>query len=275
MQSHLASRTLSATKKPDKDVEVLFAFEPERKAVLFIHGFSGGGISTWSKFNSLLPRLLKASQRDLYFYGYDGLRASLIGSANLFRQFLERLFAGGAGFINPHLPESCLRPAEFGYDELVIVAHSLGAVIARRALLDATRGGQLWPKKTRLILYAPAHTGANVVKLALATCSTFTFSWLLAAFARFQSPLIDQLNSDPKSKLLVQLLDDTLEACKNGQNDHLIAKKVLVAEYEKIVEQERFKPDPSSITIAHTDHKSICKPRRDFLEPLEALYDCL
>jgi len=275
MQLHRSSRPLSATKTPDKDVEVLFAFEPERKAVLFIHGFSGGGIVTWSKFNSLLPRHSKAANRDLYFYGYDGIRANLMGSADLFREFLGRLFAGEADFINVHLSGIDLRPSNFGYDEFVIAAHSLGAVIARRALVDATKEGALWPQKVRLVLYAPAHTGANVVRLALETCSTFSFTKILVAFARFQSPLIDQLNSDPKSAVLRQLLNDTLEACQGGQNHHLIARKVIGALDERIVERERFEPDPPSVTIPNTTHVNVCKPREDFLEPLERLDELL
>jgi pimeloyl-ACP methyl ester carboxylesterase len=275
MQLHRSSRTLSATKKPDKDVEVLFAFKPERKAVLFIHGFSGSGLSTWSKFNSLLPRHSKAANRDLFFYGYDGLRADLIGSADIFREFLCRLFVGGADFINAHLSGINLRPPDFGYDEFVIAAHSLGAVIARRALVDATKEGALWPQKVRLVLYAPAHTGASVARLALETCSTFSFTKVLAAFLRFKSPLIDQLMAKPKSKHLTQLLGDTLKACKNGQNPHLIAKRVIRAEYENIVETERFEPDPSSVAIPNTTHVSVCKPREDFLEPLHLLNECL
>jgi len=55
MQTHFTLRTLKGANKPDKDVQVLFAAMPNRKAVLFIHGFSGDAIKTWADFPELLP----------------------------------------------------------------------------------------------------------------------------------------------------------------------------------------------------------------------------
>ena len=273
MQTHLAIRTLSATRKPDKEVEVLFALNPNRKAILFIHGFSGCGLLSWSQFSTLLPPRPNGQQRDLFFYGYDGLRADLMASAALFRDFLKRFFTG-AGFVNPHLPEPMLRPSDFAYEEVLIAAHSLGAVIARRALLDATRMGLDWVKRTRLILYAPAHTGASVATLALETASCFPFMSFFGALARFESPLIDQLAKN--SSLLTQLLRDTNSACKRGANRHLIPCRIITAEYEKIVNSDYFSPlDPAPESIPNATHTTVCKPRDDFLDPLELLDQCL
>jgi hypothetical protein len=273
MQTHLAIRTLSALRKPDKDVEALFALNPNRKAILFIHGFSGCGLLTWSKFNTLLPPRPNGQQRDLFFYSYDGLRADLMASAALFRDFLTRFFAG-AGFLNPHLPAMMPRPDDFAYDELLIAAHSLGAVIARRALLDATTTGMEWVKRTKLILYAPAHTGASVATLALETVSCFPFIKFFGALARFQSPLIDQLAKN--SSLLTQLLRDTNAACIRGANRHLIPCRIITAEYEKIVNSDYFgELDPVPQAIPNTTHTTVCKPRDDFLDPLELLDQCL
>jgi pimeloyl-ACP methyl ester carboxylesterase len=272
MQTHLAMRTLSATRKPDKEVEVLFALNPNRKAILFIHGFSGCAVLTWSKFSTLFPPRPNGRQRDLFFYGYDGLRADLMASAALFRDFLTRFFA--EGFVNTHLPEAMQRPEDFIFEEVLIAAHSLGAVIARRALLDATKMGLDWPKRTRLILYAPAHTGASVATLALETASCFPFMRFFGALARFESPLIDQLAK--KSSLLTQLLRDTNAACKRGANRHLIPCRIITAEYEKIVNSDYFLPlDPAPETIPNTTHTTVCKPQDNFLDPLELLDQCL
>jgi hypothetical protein len=273
MQTHLAVRTLKGTDKPEKDVQVLFAVQPDRKGILFIHGFSGDAIRTWSDFHELLPGSSKCAGSDMFFYGYDGLRAEMNASASIFRAFLDRLFGATNAFVADNIPPSAQRADDFGYDELVIVAHSLGAVIARRALLDATRNKSDWVTKTKLILYAPAHKGAKVADLALEVASSFTFLKLFGIGVRFESPLIDELK--PESRALKNLLEDTVTATKDGANRHLVARKVVIAEYEKIVENERFGEDPPPDTIPDTTHTTVCKPSKDFLQPLALLEGCL
>ena len=273
MQTHLAPRTLKGTDKPDKDVQVLFAAQPDGRAVLFIHGFSGDAIDSWSHFHELLPQCPKCAGRDLFFYGYDGLRAEMNASASIFRTFLDRLFGSTGQFLRDNLPPSIQRPANFRYDELVIVAHSLGAVVSRRALLDATKKKSDWVTRTKLVLFAPAHKGAKVADLALEAASSFPFTKLFSAFLRFTSPLIDQLK--PNSQALKQLLADTETFRKGGANAHLVASKVVIAEHESIVENETFAEDPPPYAIPDTSHMSVCKPRKDFLNPLSHLEDCL
>lgn len=273
MQTHLTPRTLKGDQKPDKDVQALFAVQPDRKAVLFIHGFSGDAIKTWSDFHQLLPECPKCIGRDLFFYGYDGLRSDMNASAAIFRSFLNRLLGTTRQFLAENLPPSAQRAGEFEYDELVIVAHSLGAVIARRALLDATKQSSNWVTRTKMVLYAPAHKGARVVDLALETVSSFPFAKFFGAVSRFASPLIDQLK--PNSTALKQLLDDTLKARLGGANPHLVASKVVIADHEYIVENETFGEDPPPDAIADTSHTSVCKPRRDFLQPFKHLEECL
>ena len=273
MQTHLTPRILKGTEKPDKDVQVLFALKPNRKAVLFIHGFSGDAIKTWSDFHELLPVCPNGQCRDLFFYGYDGLRADMTASAALFRTFLDRLFSNTAQFVNENLPDAAKRAPDFEYDELVIAAHSLGAVITRRALLDATRLKAPWTTNTKLVLFAPAHKGASVATLALEVASSFTFLRLFGVGARFVSPLIDQLK--PESPDLKKLLEETERARQGGANSHLVARKVVIAEYEKIVRNETFADDPPPDTIPETDHLSVCKPRSGFRRPLDFLEECL
>jgi pimeloyl-ACP methyl ester carboxylesterase len=257
----------------NKSVQVLFAALPGRKAIIFIHGFSGDAMATWSDFSSLLPEHPKCSGSDLYFYGYDGLRADMYASAALFRDFLDQLLADTARFFEVNLPHAVRRETSFEYEELIIAAHSLGAVISRRALLDATKEGSAWVAKTKLILYAPAHRGARVTTLALEVASSFPFLKFFGATARFKSPLIDQLQ--PNSPALKQLLDDSITAREGGANSHLIAKKVVIAEYENIVENQTSGDDPAPRAIAGASHVSVCKPSKIFLSPLTMLEDIL
>lgn len=212
MQTHLIPRSLKGTEKPEKDVQVLFAVKPNRKAILFIHGFSGDAIKTWTDFHELLPASTKCAGRDIFFYGYDGLRAEMNASAAIFRNFLNRVFENTDALLANNLPPSAQREGDFVYDELLIVAHSLGAVISRRALLDATQLNLNWVDRTKLLLYAPAHKGARVADLALEAASSFSFLKFFGALARFESPLIEQLK--PGSLALRQLLKDTQTAQK-------------------------------------------------------------
>jgi len=273
MQTHLAARPLKGTQKPDKDVRVLFATQPNSKAILFIHGYGGDVITTWSDFHDLLPGCSKCGGHDLFFYGYDGLRADMNASAAIFRTFLDRLFEKTASFLAENLPPSARRPTTFQYDELVIVAHSLGAVISRRSLLDATKERSEWINKIRLVLYAPAHKGAKVADLALETVSSFNFLKFFALAARFESPLIDALKRD--SPELKTLLNDTMAARKKDANKHLRASKVVIAEYEKIVSNETFADDAAPVTIPNATHTTVCKPKPGFLTPLTLLEECL
>lgn len=268
-QTHLTPRGLKAIRKPDKDVQVLFAAVPHRKAILFIHGFSGDATKTWSDFPLLMPGCAKCKGHDLFFYGYDGLRADMFASASLFRDFLDRLFSNTLQLVNDNLPAAAQRDATFGYDELMIVGHSLGAVIARQALVDATKLKSAWTSRIKLVLYAPAHKGARVRELALETISSLPFVKYFQGFARFASPLIDQLA--PDSDELKALLNETLSACVNGRNGHLIARMVVIAEYEKIVTNQTFGNDPPGVAIPDTSHTSVCKPKTGFLDPLTLL----
>jgi alpha-beta hydrolase superfamily lysophospholipase len=194
-------------------------------------------------------------------------------SASIFRAFLDRFFGKTNEFLAKNLPPSAHRADDFRYDELVIIAHSLGAVISRRALIDATKNNSDWVSRTKLILYAPAHKGAKVAELALEVASSFTFLKLFGALARFKSPLIDELKRD--SPTLKSLLEDTQAATKGGANKHLTARKIVIAEYENIVENETFGDDPPPDAIPDTTHTSVCKPTQSFLRPLTLLEDCL
>lgn len=273
MQTHLAIRTLSGTAKPDRQVQALFSTNPNRKAIIFIHGFTGDAIRTWSDFHELLPSHPKCSQTDLFFYGYDGLRAELHASAGILRGFLDRLAGDPAALLAANLPPSAQRPRDFSYTDVVLVAHSLGAVICRRALLDATKNKVSWVSKIKLVLYAPAHMGATAADLAVEAMGSFGFLKLFGIGMRFSSPLIDELK--PGSVVLSQLLQDTLAATQGGSNPHLIAQRVIIAEYEKVVKNLSFASDPPGIPIPDTDHMTVCKPSKLRLQPLELLEQCL
>jgi len=65
-----------------------------------------------------------------------------VAGASIFLEFLESLFINTADIINSALPAVAHRSQEFKYSE-VVIAHSLGAVITRWALMMAFEQGRL------------------------------------------------------------------------------------------------------------------------------------
>ena len=268
-QSHYALRNFTDGDPNFRDAQALLATRADGRAIVFIHGYGGDPLRTWSQFDQLLPLSSCGAAADIVFFGYDGLRADMVASSAIFRSFLQRLFQDGYKIVNHCLPAPAARPQNFEYKQLTIVAHSLGAVTARRALLDATKCNAPWVGNVNLVLYAPAHMGARVTDLALEVAGSMSFLRFFGAGARFQSPLIDQLKSG--SKHLTDLLKETHFYTKQGRNKHLLAKLVVIAEYEKIVDNSAFANDPAPVTIRDTTHTSICKPSRSFRQPLELI----
>jgi pimeloyl-ACP methyl ester carboxylesterase len=269
MQTHFTLRTLNSATRPDKEVQALLAVQPLSKAVIFVHGFSGDPITTWSDFPVLLPATQQCAGHDFFFYGYDGLWADMNASAALLRDFVDRLLSETGSLVNKNLPTDGQRPEAFKYKKILFVAHSLGAVMIRRALLDLTEMGRPWLANSKLVLFAPAHRGASVVDLALEVTTGMAFIKYFVGIAQFQSPLINQLK--PDSAELRDLLADTKKARRGGANPHLQARQVIFAEYEKIVRNLRFADDPPADTIPGTRHMTVCKPRTDFLGPFEVV----
>lgn len=243
-----------------------------------MHGYGGNPISTWSDFDRLSIGRSEVRGHDLLFYEYDGLEGELEASANLFHAFMTWMFDSPAAAINKCLPKEFQRPYDFEYDEVVLVCHSLGAVIARMAMLRATKEGCPWPPKIRLLLFAPAHKGARAVELALEVTSPIWFLSLFVGVKRFKSPLIDQLKKG--SPELVDLETGTETQLAGGANKHLIAHKVCFAEREHIVFNKKFCRDPEGETIRNSTHTTVCKPHKrllggTFLKPLDALIQSL
>jgi pimeloyl-ACP methyl ester carboxylesterase len=253
MNSHFPDRQFASDSS-----RAILSREPRGKALVFIHGYGGNAVATWSKFDSLLSDSDSCGGHDLIFYGYDGLYSDTVSSASILLEFLDSLFSRPAHLINAALPASAHRPPNFEYSQILIAAHSLGAVIARWALVMALEQARTWPLRTRLVLFAPAHRGANVVKIALESLSGFRAMQILSGLARFHSPLIDQL---AEGSTYLEELQDRVNRVVGKSGDHcLLARRIFVAQHEKVVVNLPFSRDPYPIGIEKSDHFSVCKP---------------
>src|ERR1700722_4695512 len=209
-QSHYALRQLSVDKPPDKDVLVQLSTRPSSKCVVFVHGYGGDPLATWSDFPGLLqlpPSIPNAI--DYIYYGYDAIRDDLTSSAAILRNFLGRILSNPTHTLGAIIPTRADGTALNKYSDVVVVAHSLGAVIVRRAIVDATMQNESWVQSTKMVFFAPAHSGASVVDLVKSVRGAGLFGALVSmiqAGAQLRSPLIAQLA--PGSAELAGLADD-------------------------------------------------------------------
>ena len=128
----------------------IWARRPIGKAVVFIHGYNGDAKATWSEFHKLIPDTPEFEGCDFIFYGHDGLFGTTVASATLFYEFLDCLFTQTASLTIPSLGDVGIRHG-LTFSRVILAAHSLGAVICRRALLFGRNQRCDWMNKTAMV----------------------------------------------------------------------------------------------------------------------------
>jgi pimeloyl-ACP methyl ester carboxylesterase len=269
MQNHYISGDIRTAKK----MRTYWAVKPEGTAIIFVHGWKGEAVGTWSDFERLLSSSSACRGVDLIFYTYDSLREpTLASSADLYK-YLKLLFKSPLQKINKDLIHSTHRQPQFHYDRILLIGHSLGAVICRQALLRAYQSGDKWPKKTELVLFAPAHLGApNIISFATEIAGFLKIPILIAA-AEFWLPTINELKEN--SSTLKELASGTALALASGKANYLRAKKVLFGKHERIVTVGNFCEDAPADFFANKGHTDVCKPKDAFPEPLTEILGLL
>lgn len=177
-------------------------------------------------------------------------------SEGTLRHFLDE--AAGA------TPSGTRLPAARSVDRLcasmtkvTVIAHSLGAPVSRRALLDAIRNQASWAGKTRVQLFAPAHMGAylNKVRKELGIASRLIAS--LTALTKFGVLSLDGL--EPGSPFLTQLMEDSSKELANGWDAQVKARQVIFGDGENVVMVQRFLEDPPHTVWPGHGHCSVCR----------------
>jgi pimeloyl-ACP methyl ester carboxylesterase len=244
--------------------EALWALKPTGRAILFVHGFGGSATTTWVQFPTLLQKENSCRGYDLVFYGYDGLRTRARPNGDLLARFLDAMFSNPAGLLAQSLPSGS-RPKTFRYKQIIIVAHSLGAVVSRIALVDAYGKRRDWASKVKLVFFAPAHGGANILSLASLAMGVLRMV-PVEAFARYQFQVLHDLEENCQT--LAQLAAQTRKAIEGGARN-LIAERIIYAGQDKVVNPATFCEDPVPDFIHGASHTGVCKPRNDFSDPLQ------
>jgi pimeloyl-ACP methyl ester carboxylesterase len=280
--AHLPASPLSWVKNEDwvKGGEVLLSVSPvAEEAIVFIHGWGGDAVGTWENFRAGIHALPEMSMADALFWAYPSKTHQVAYSAGVLRQFLSDLIdAPVRSILDPSCPQDlALRGDGFRYQRITLCAHSMGAVIARRAMIDLDREGGLGdpPPVIRLLLFAPAHKGSN---LPLMIRSGFGLGWvpgatLVANALRLHYSSLEGLAKGGQT--LRELEEHSrclrLKLERGGKNTAHLRAQVLHAQNDRVVEQDSFDDDPPFTPVMKQTHRSICKPNDSYLQPIEAL----
>lgn len=253
-----------------------WADRPDRNALVFVHGFRGKAVKTWRTFPRLLLQVPSLDGWDLIFFGYESAKRQAAKSAEEFLHFLRKLATSPGSLMNltgearRDRPESGSTPF---YERIYVVAHSLGAAVARHALVQA-QIDEAWMPCVQLVLYAPAHAGAKSVDALVDAVGDGLGARFFIRLKLHNMPVIDDLTK--KTSFLKQLHDRTQERLALSGHNYLVAKAIVDAEYEKVVDQVKFiDEDPDGEMIRGTTHTSVCKPKLSKLQPLERLWEVL
>lgn len=260
---------------PEGWVLYLSHSQPER-LVVFVHGFWGGALKTWQHFpeGGLTRSWWRAS--DMLFTRYPSASENISGTAYRLRQQLPRFF--------PDLPQGLLEvrgaslrpPARAPYSELLLVGHSLGGVVLRRALSDAAHSWleqrkadpqaprpSLLGAKTRL--FSPASAGFSPSG-RLGQITAIPLLWRLFLIKLQGSSAFNDLQEG--SQILTNTRKRT-EELASQQSDQLCGLRahVLWANPENIVVTERYDTDYTEYSAEGTNHLSVCKPADTYQIP--------
>ncbi len=234
-----------------------------KNLVIFIHGFMGKSIGTWEQFPTLLTDSELFKDSDIFFYGYQSLRSQATSSASLFHDFLDEAVTSNK-YRHPD--------KEHEYKKIIIVAHSLGAIVTRYALLNAKRLKKYWLQNCRMVLFGPAHNGARINNLIL-ECAT-PFMRVVIGLGMFFFPTIEDLETG--SVCLNTLNDLTNGYLQKNDGDFTKAFNVIWALNDNVVYNFQFHDDSKEETIRNVGHKSVCKPiNSSYLKPMEVLENAI
>lgn len=248
-----------------EDVFANWSTDPGTTAIIFIHGFHGHAIKTWVEFPTYVTTDVRFNKCDFFYYGYDSLGQQIHFSAAEFYQFIDQVYNNNHILFKESIGDSLGRHRQkIYYTNIIIVAHSMGAVITRKALVNAIKKKLIWVDKTKMILFAPAHRGARVSKLWIDSLPPVIN--IIANAISFKVVTIGELK--PNSDTLNDLVASCKEYINTPYEPYVIAKEVVAASHDTIVYTLDFLKDPVPTPLKGS-HTSVCKPKKGFVQPLD------
>jgi pimeloyl-ACP methyl ester carboxylesterase len=248
-------------------------------AVVFVHGWCGRADSSWDDSIRSLPEMDSA---DAIFFDYPTARDTVSFAASKFTDFLIDLVRNPAtSFINPTMQASGEARERFVYKKIIFVAHSMGAVVVRKALLKCENApqGEAFTldefAKIRLLLFAPAHTGSRIPLLIGSGTGLDRLPGAAVIGSLLKLSFLSLRDLEEGSTFLCNLARQNCvfrerHESKNEFAPHLRAR-VYHASGDKVVTQHDFDADYRINSVMMRNHRTICKPADDYTKPIEAL----
>lgn len=240
-----------------------------RRLVVFVHGFNGSAMRTWLDFPSGSQEREWYREADLLFVAYPSLKDNITGAANRLRRELPKFFPDPAPAALEVDGHSARRSAE-PYDELVLVGHSLGGLVIRRALCDAAaqwdmdggpESGQHPILRAEVRLFSPASAGFRAAGHLGIVRATGLWGAIEAVLRR-SSAYTDLQPGSPtleKTRERTEHLADKTGLCS-------LRARIVWANPDDVVIPERYTTDHVDDSWDDTTHSTVCKPKRQRFE---------
>jgi hypothetical protein len=240
---------------------VYYSVEPPTTLIVFIHGFGGHVTKTWGDFIEVVRNQAEFTTCDIIFYHYKSLKYHMASSALEFYDHLNEWSVLPTIYPGDNRMQAT-------YRNIVIVAHSLGALITRQALLYANNAGNDWVNKVRMLFFAPAHKGARILELSLKCLPGFYGAFGL--IAHWFIPVLGDLKEG--SEPIKEVMKLTEELLKQGKGDFTRTAISVHAIKDKIIIGGLYCQDPTPEPDYEHDHVSVCKPHPvEFRTPIDYL----
>lgn len=268
-----------------KKSEALLSVGESNTAIIFVHGFFGDRRKTWINFQGMIDSSAAPawwSRCDLYFHSYPSVRQQVAANAQRLERFLADIFPSPRNQLlrleRPYLPNTTLPYRS--YKDLILVGHSEGSVVLRYMILNRFRSyrdrfrRQAKESKSdvpeqekslrrdnllasTLVGFAPAHLGRNVSGLA-----ALIPRYLLATSNAYN-------NLAPDATFIKSLKEETEELASKYQSVTALLASSVFGTLDSVVVIGQYKTDWRHTVLDGHNHRSVCKPLKTYMLPLE------
>lgn len=254
-------------------------------AVVFVHGFLGDAQGTWLNFQEdiLAPSLRGEPWRnsDVFFFTYPSFRQDITESAEELLGFLAYIFPNPPKEIfaiekyRQYLPPELIQLSSAipTYKRLVLVGHSEGGVVIRRAV-DLAWG---WKRdelmESKLALFAPAHKGVKLSGWIGACLAIGRVDAVVMPILRFSPAFSEMKDKDLLNEIKEHTETYLSEAAAKGRPTSAFKAHVVFGEHEDVVVKGYYATDCYHPAEKGRDHRTVCKPERGYRAPIEFVLD--
>lgn len=256
-----------------------------KTAVVFVHGFLGDAEGTWLNFQGMVDThasgITDWSASDLFFFPYASFRQNIDSNAWDLVRFLRSIYPNPSRELFefdrslPLLPELLLdldlKPRT--YERLILVGHSQGALIIRRALILIFKN----PKPKIKPIQREQLLAASVALFAPAIFGFSPSGWVGSVLRIGAVESLAGLVLD-RSPSFTEMKEKTVPNEIEKQTELLLrpfacfSARTVFGKKDKFVTSMEYAFDTPTPPEPNENHTSICKPRVKYLRPFEFVF---